>query len=159
MKRLHDHCLQAVFPAALGWGLALTFARAVDRLGAWTPVGEGHRWHGWLETNLPLAIVVLACGAVMLAVYRRWPRYLRVPDATSWRRLVLGAILCAAITVPLLMISGGLAGAILETKPADPGNPQYIPLWIFTATFIPYAWTPAAAVLLAWWLFRRHAGA
>jgi hypothetical protein len=157
VRRVHDHALQALFPVATGWGLALSFARPLDRLSAWTPVPEGHPLHGFLITNLPPAIVILACAALMLAVYRRWPLFLRVPDAASWPRLVLGAAVCTLITIPLLMIVCGLAGVLLETEPADRTNPQYIPLWIFTATYFPHAWTPSAAILATWgWLRRRY---
>jgi hypothetical protein len=148
--------LQVLFPVAMGWGLALTFAKQIDPLGALAFVPKDHPWRGAIETDLPLVIVIAVCAAVAVLAYRRWPRFLSVPDSTTWLRLLARLFLWAVATIPLLMIVSGVIGALLDSPPKEP-NPQYYPLWVFTATFYPYAWTPAVALLLAGWSLRKRA--
>jgi hypothetical protein len=64
-------------------------------------------------------------------------------------------IVCAVLAFPALTIVSGLVGVMLDSPQPDPTNPQDIPLWVFTATYYPYAWTPAFALLLAWLRLRR----
>jgi len=154
MKRLRVHLLQILFPVAVGWGLALTFAQQVDPLGALAVGPEEHPMHGVLETYLPLIIVVLACAVVAIPLYRRWPGALRVPERMPWPRFLIRLVVCTVVMFPLLMVLAGLVGIVLDSPRPDPDNPQDIPLWVFTATFYPYAWTPAASLALAGWTLR-----
>jgi len=156
VNKVHDHLLQVLFPVAVGWGLALTFAEQVDRFGTLGLLSQEHPLYWRIQEFLAPAIVILSCGGLALVAYRLWPGLLRVPASTPWKRLVKQLLVCTLIVLPAVIVISGLVGKLFDPGPTDPGNPQYVPLWFYTMAFYPYAWTPAVVILTTAWSLRRR---